>query len=123
MNAFITHNVLNSLTSGAAAQGMPSMQQVQSHSLGEEKQPCVLAISCNCIVLSSIKFELLRNKLQSCFIIMGLFSHLHACRHIHTFRAKTQRLQLWYGLSISVNVHISMYGTSIQNIFQNCRLM
>ena len=53
MNAFITHNLLNSLTSGAAAaQGMPSMQQVQSHSLGEEKQAGVLSISC--IIVSTV---------------------------------------------------------------------
>ena len=64
MNVFIAHNLLNSLTSGAAAaQGTLLMQQVQSHSLGEEKQAGVLAIGCKFIVLSTIKFELLRNEL------------------------------------------------------------
>ena len=43
MNVFIAHNLLNSLTSGvAAAQGTLLMQQVKSHSLGEEKQAGVL---------------------------------------------------------------------------------
>ena len=47
MNAYITHNLLNSLISGAAAaQGMPLMQQDQSHSLGEEEEAGVLSISC-----------------------------------------------------------------------------
>ena len=67
MNVFSTHVLLNSLTSGAAAaQGMPSMQQVQSHSLGEEKQAGVLSISC--IIVSTVNFELLRNEPSACYI-------------------------------------------------------